>query len=55
MKLNIFIKEKFLNIKRTIIKCYLNLFVAKKDEYYDYEEPSESKMKNKNYWIQIVE
>ena len=48
-------KEGSLTLRQKITRWYLNLFVAKKDEYYDYEEPSERKMKNKEYWIQIIE
>lgn len=40
-------------IARFIFKSYLNLFVADKDEYYDYTEPSDKKMRNKTFWVQI--
>lgn len=44
-----------LTIKKRIIRWYLNTFVAQKDECYDYNQPSEKKMENKLFWIQIVD
>ena len=48
-------KGDSLTIKKRIIRWYLNTFVAQKDEYYDYNQPSEKKMENKLFWIQIVD
>lgn len=47
-------KDAFLNIKNKIYLWFLNKFVAKKDEYYGFTEPSEEWMNlnNKKFWIQ---
>lgn len=45
----------FGKIIRRVLKLYLNIFVADSYEYYDYEEPSKKIMKNKIYWIQIID
>ena len=46
---------KSLRINKKIHELMLNCFVAEKDEYYSYDEPSPEKMENKTFWIQIVD
>lgn len=41
-------------ILEKIHECLLNIFIAKSDEYYSYDEPPLEKMENKLFWIQIV-
>lgn len=41
------------NKLRKLEEFLLNEFVAYKDEYYSYEEPDESQMEGKVFWMQI--
>lgn len=45
----------FKSIYRKFHELMLNCFIAEKDEYYSYEEPPTEKMKDKTFWIQIVD
>lgn len=42
-------------IYKKLHEIILNIFIAKPDEYFSYDEPSSKKMKNKTYWIQIAD
>ncbi len=49
-------KKNILNIKNKVYLWFLNNFIAKSDEYYDFTEPSREfmVMNNKKFWIQSL-
>ena len=61
MKINNILNDAINKVASFFIRFYerlneirLNIFIAKPDEYYSYDEPPIKKMKNKTFWIQIV-